>query len=36
MTHFLLSHVLAMGFWVPVAWGLVKLKHRLEGHDGSP
>jgi hypothetical protein len=33
MTHFLLAHALAMGFWVPVAWGLVKLKRKI---DGSP
>ncbi len=30
MIYFLLTHCLAALFWVPVAWGLVKLKHRLE------
>jgi hypothetical protein len=28
--HFLLTHALAALFWVPVAWGLVKLKYRVE------
>lgn len=27
MTHFLFSHALAVLFWVPVAWGMVKLIH---------
>jgi hypothetical protein len=30
MTHFLFSHALAVLFWVPVAWGVVKLKHRRD------
>lgn len=25
MTHFLLSHALAVLFWVPVAWGLSRV-----------
>ncbi len=31
MTHFLLTHALAALFWVPVAWGFVKLKERTGG-----
>jgi uncharacterized membrane protein len=27
MIHFLLSHALAALFWVPVAWGFLRLKH---------
>ena len=28
--HFLLTHALAALFWVPVAYGMVKLKHKRE------
>jgi uncharacterized membrane protein len=30
MWHFVFSHALAVLFWVPVAWGVVKIKHRAD------